>query len=496
MKKFFIFIFLMCAAITTSAQTWNIGSPTAANVTASLSDGVLTISGTGAMMDWSDHRNVPWNNVRTSITSVIINSGVTSIGVNAFYDCTGLTSVTIPNSVTSIREFAFSACTGLTSITIPNSITSIGVGIFAGTSLTSVTIPNSVTSIGQRAFMDCILLQSITIPSSVEYIDGRAFDGCTGLRSIVSLRPDPPLVSTHTFIGVNVEQCKLFVVPEGLILYQTTAIWNQFLNIQAVGVNSDLASLSVSEGTLSPGFSAEVTSYSSVAFGVSITIAATPADENATVTGTGEKTLNAGVNTFNIIVTAQDSETVKTYTIEVTVQSGSSVINGTITGITSPVTVNLYRIGYILVATTTTNANGNYHFDNLPAGVYKVIVEIDEFESEPSADITLTGTDTVNGINFTVDTANNTIKPSGGTTGYETLKMSFASVYPNPTSGIVTLQFEEAGVYIVTIRDIAGNILQRQTITGESAQIDISGYPAGVYLITIDDGKTVRVVKN
>ena len=60
------------------------------------------------------------------------NLPVTSIGVYAFYDCTGLTSITIPNSVTSIKYMAFGGCTGLTSITIPNSVTSIGDCAFYG----------------------------------------------------------------------------------------------------------------------------------------------------------------------------------------------------------------------------------------------------------------------------------------------------------------------------------------------------------------------------
>ena len=53
---------------------------------------------------------------------------VTSIGTNAFQNCTNLTSVTIPDSVTSIGEAAFYDCTSLTSVTIPNSVTSIGTG--------------------------------------------------------------------------------------------------------------------------------------------------------------------------------------------------------------------------------------------------------------------------------------------------------------------------------------------------------------------------------
>ena len=77
---------------------------------------------------------------------------VTSIGMEAFRDCTSLTSITIPNSVTSIGSSAFRRCSGLTSIEIPNSVTSIGESAFYDcTGLTSVTIGNSVTSIGNYA---------------------------------------------------------------------------------------------------------------------------------------------------------------------------------------------------------------------------------------------------------------------------------------------------------------------------------------------------------
>ena len=66
----------------------------------------------------------------SGLTSMIIPSGVTSIGDEAFYGCSGLTSLTIPSSVTSIGELAFEGCRGLTSMTIPSSVTSIGWGAF------------------------------------------------------------------------------------------------------------------------------------------------------------------------------------------------------------------------------------------------------------------------------------------------------------------------------------------------------------------------------
>jgi hypothetical protein len=94
----------------------------------------LTISGAGEMKDYEYYSfsYAPWYDYKANIKTVIINSGVTSIGNYAFYNCAGITSITIPNSVTSIGKYAFSDCSGLISITIPNSVTSIGDCVFYG----------------------------------------------------------------------------------------------------------------------------------------------------------------------------------------------------------------------------------------------------------------------------------------------------------------------------------------------------------------------------
>ena len=96
----------------------------------------LTISGTGAMKDYGVPDDLPWKDYRSSITSVVIEDGVTSIGNMAFEGCNNanLTSVTIPASVTSIGDFAFGYCTYLASVTIPvASLTYYGVSAFDNT---------------------------------------------------------------------------------------------------------------------------------------------------------------------------------------------------------------------------------------------------------------------------------------------------------------------------------------------------------------------------
>ena len=134
------------------------------------SEGLLTISGTGGMYIYSVFDPSPWDSYRDSIENVEIQNGVTSIGKDAFYKCTGLTSVTIPEGVISIGYEAFCNCTGLTSVTIPDSVTSIGSSAFEScTGLTSITIPDSVTSIGAWAFDACTGLESITVDGGNKY---------------------------------------------------------------------------------------------------------------------------------------------------------------------------------------------------------------------------------------------------------------------------------------------------------------------------------------
>ena len=108
--------------------------------------GVLTISGTGKMTDYSgtDSHSPFYQN--SNIKSVIIGDGVTSIGSSAFRVCTSLTSVTIQDGVTSIGDCAFYYCTSLTSVTIPDSVTSIENEAFSScTSLTSIDYNGTVS---------------------------------------------------------------------------------------------------------------------------------------------------------------------------------------------------------------------------------------------------------------------------------------------------------------------------------------------------------------
>ena len=118
----------------------------------------LTISGSGAMADYSSADDQPWNSFRDEIESLVINKDVTSIGSYAFTGCAALGSVTYAagTQLKTIGENAFAACSSLASVIIPVGVTSIGASAFNGcTSLISVTAyPQTPPALGEDAFND------------------------------------------------------------------------------------------------------------------------------------------------------------------------------------------------------------------------------------------------------------------------------------------------------------------------------------------------------
>lgn len=102
----------------------------------------------------------------TGVTGIVsIPAGITTIGSNAFLECTGLTQVIIPNSVTTIGEGAFTGCTGITTMIVPDSVITIESRAFARCSrITDLTIPDSVQSIGNAALYGCTGLQTLNVP--------------------------------------------------------------------------------------------------------------------------------------------------------------------------------------------------------------------------------------------------------------------------------------------------------------------------------------------
>lgn len=235
-KLFTLFLALMAGAGTVFAQSSGTCGKDGNNLTWTLSGGTLTISGTGDMADYSNTN--PWYDNRSSIKSVVIEAGVTSIGKYAFYNCDNLTSMTIPGSVTSIGNYAFNKCSSLASVTIPKGVISIGPRAFQNcTSLTSIALPEGITSISIRTFYQCTSLKSVTIPASVANIYDEAFSGCNALTEITCKATTPPTCASNSFYAVT-KSIPVYVPVGTVDDYQYESGWSDFSsNIQCMSLS-------------------------------------------------------------------------------------------------------------------------------------------------------------------------------------------------------------------------------------------------------------------
>lgn len=148
-------------------------------------DGVLTISGTGEMVNYGSY-DQPWYSMRDSIRSVVVEKGVTRIGSHAFEYCRSLKTVVAEDGLTSIGAGAFFVCQNLERVELPDSVTVIGISAFRDCeSLRSIRLPDGLKRIADHTFEGCKSLRAVVIPKKVYEIAGGAFSRCEELWHIL-----------------------------------------------------------------------------------------------------------------------------------------------------------------------------------------------------------------------------------------------------------------------------------------------------------------------
>lgn len=195
---------------------------------------VLTISGTGEMNNWG---TTPLSDISSSVTTINISEGITTIGNRAFSQFPNLKTINFPNSLISIGDFSVSHCSLLKSVTIPKNVEYINPTAFMycstlttvnvstenaiyssingvlyskdGTTLiyypcgkNTVIFPTNVKTIGKYSICGNNLITSITIPSSVTTIEDYGISYCNLLTS-VSIATNVSSISSTTFYYCN-----------------------------------------------------------------------------------------------------------------------------------------------------------------------------------------------------------------------------------------------------------------------------------------------------
>lgn len=196
-------------------------------------DGVLTISGSGEMDDYSTESAPPWENVKKAV----ISHGVTSIGAYAFYGQNMLKSISIPSTVCRIAETAFVQCPALARIVVdtqnisylsdedgalytkdqrelllfprnqmgklilPDGVEIIRCYAFESCVLSSVEMPDSVRTISRSSFLNCRSLMHVTIGRGVSQIEANAFSGCGALMDVEVLSASSTIHDESNTLG-------------------------------------------------------------------------------------------------------------------------------------------------------------------------------------------------------------------------------------------------------------------------------------------------------
>lgn len=233
--------------------TWSVDTET----------GTLTISGTGKMDDYDVgyyENAAPWSESGVQITKLVVEEGVTSIGVNAFAFCGALLEASLPSTLERIGDSAFAYCVNMTSINVPadtqlsnsafNTCTALqdenGFVIINGilydyfydseNPIEILTIPNGVTTITAGfVYGNPETVTRVDIPSSVTYIGYGAFSGCHNLSNII-FDGDAPVIEHNAFESVTA----LVEIPEGnrtwnvntALNYGGDLTWPEVLTIQ------------------------------------------------------------------------------------------------------------------------------------------------------------------------------------------------------------------------------------------------------------------------
>ena len=215
-------------------------------------NGVLTITGSGAMKDYPRYENQrpDWYlNHKDSIRSVVLDNKITHIGDYAFDGCT------------SIKSVRYTGYTGNAGVALPESVTTIGVHAFSDTGVTGtlklpehlteidslafyhcrklngeLKLPDTVKEIGGFAFNSCGFTGKLELPAILENIGNDAFESCSGLTGKLTFPSKMNEIKSSIFHGTGITEV---VIPSSIKTVYDFA-FNSCMNLKKVYLPTEI----------------------------------------------------------------------------------------------------------------------------------------------------------------------------------------------------------------------------------------------------------------
>ena len=73
------------------------------------------------------------------------------------------------------------------------------------------------------------------------------------------------------------------------------------------------------------------------------------------------------------------------------------------------------------------------------------------------------------------------------------------SVYPNPSSSLVTISSVDFDSYKLKVTDITGKVMMNKELNGLENAVDVSNFSNGIYFFEVNAGnktETIKIIKN
>lgn len=144
----------------------------------------LRLCGSGDMFDYLYYQDVPWYTYRLSITDIVFEGNITSIGACAFYEFYAIDRVTLPEGIRLIGDNAFYA-SSLSDINFPSTVRAIGSNsFFRCDNLEHLNFNQGLVDIGKGAFYECSGIRTVVLTNEIGEFGGSAFFQTTNLTSV------------------------------------------------------------------------------------------------------------------------------------------------------------------------------------------------------------------------------------------------------------------------------------------------------------------------